>query len=202
MIRIDPHVKLGGDCAGLLEAVARARIQLLIAEVRGKGCLEALPRLLPMLNPRVRVLVRTSSPHEVGLPSITAGEYPRGFKRIPEILHVDLRRADLRDLKDLLAAYPNRVRVIEVDFKDLRELYSEGKLDLEVIRRLGWLGLKYHAPLLIGSGAERRDEVLHFRVLSSPLRALLGDVLSKSDYKVVLNYLLEKSMVGEWAEGV
>ena len=179
---IDAYVELREGC------------QDLVTSLQGMGFRLVLARRLPGCSVKLSAMggLRLSEYSERS-PGLRLSEFGVSVD-LSEVLLVRLTRLDLRKLKEAMSRHPNVVRAIVVKFSEIRELRSRGMLDLRVLRSLFQLALDRHAPLLMGSGAGRPEDLLSPRALYSPLSTLVGNFWRMSDYRRVETYLYESTV--------
>ncbi len=181
MIPIDAYVELGEGCEGTLESLRALGFKLaLVRRLPGCGSRPAPPAGLRLLEYPGRAGMRISEFEGGGL---------------SEVLLVRLSGLDVGALEEAMGKRPNVVRVLVVRFSELRELHASGSLNMRTLRALFELALDRHAPLLMGSGARRPEELLGPRALYSPLTAIAGEFWNASDYRRAQSYLYESAVM-------
>ncbi|MGC8555969.1 MAG: hypothetical protein ACP5NG_03030 [Conexivisphaera sp.] len=179
---VDAYVELGEGCGQVLEKLRILGFKLALARILS-GCGAAMA---PQGVPRI-------ARYSDGARGIGLAEFGHG---IAEVLLVRLGTLRLDALGELLGKRPNVVRAIVIRFSEIRELAGQGRLSIREIGDLFELALDYHAPLLVGSGARRPEELLGPRALYSALRLIDPDLWARSDYRRAIRYLYERAVIG------
>ncbi|MFP3284687.1 MAG: hypothetical protein RXP89_01310 [Nitrososphaeria archaeon] len=169
---------LGEGCGEMLRELRALGFKLVLASA-GDGCgaIEAGAEF------RVAVYARGGRGINISRPG----------DEVAEVLLIELGSLDLGGLDRLLRSHPNRVRALVITFSELRELRARGRLSMRELGELFELALDRHAPLLMGSGARRREELLGPRALYSALRAIDADFWARIDYRRAVAYLYERA---------
>ena len=114
------------------------------------------------------------------------GNDAKTAKKPKPILHVPI--TNFEAAIGLIKRYPNRVRCVEVDLKELREEADKALAFKNLERFSNWLS-KRKIPLLFSSGAESVEDVVTPMVLFEMVRLVYPKVRMAKHYRSFYKFL-------------
>jgi len=110
-----------------------------------------------------------------------------GVDRKPRpILHVSIE--DLNSGMELIKRYPNRVRCVEVDLRELREVPDKVGAFKNLEKFSSWL-LRRNIPLFFSSGATAAGETVPPAVLEGMVELVIPNAQRRRCYRLFLEFL-------------
>lgn len=107
-------------------------------------------------------------------------------KKPKPILHAPITGLDLG--VKLIKRYPNRVRCVEVDLKELRELPNKVEAFKDLMKFSSWL-LRRNIPLFFSSGATMAEEVVPPEVLDGLMELISPNAKNRRSYRFFLEFI-------------
>ncbi len=102
------------------------------------------------------------------------------------ILHAPISHLDLA--VGLIKKYPNRIRCVEVDLKELRELPDKVRAFKDLTKFSSWL-LRRNVPLFFSSGATVAEDVVPPAVLDGLIELISPGAKGRKCYRLFLEFV-------------